>query len=215
MNFGHYLGQHFLTNKKIIEDIVSAAQISKQNTILEVGPGRGVLTEALSIKAKKIIAVEKDKNLVQFLKERFKSKKNINIVEGDILKIRLDSGHSGANLGHLGRYKIVANIPYYITSRFLRLFLSQARLRPSLMVLMVQREVAERIVAKDKKESLLSLSVKAYGKPEIIKIVRKGNFSPPPKVDSAIIKITTSPPNPLSLVRRGGEEKRYHFFSWG
>lgn len=180
-----YLGQHFLTNKKIVSDIISAGEISKKDIILEVGPGKGVLTEALAEKAKKVIAVEKDKELVQFLKEKFKNQKNIEIIYGDILKVDIK------NYGlRTMDYKLIANIPYYITSRFLRIFLSETKFRPSLMVLMVQKEVAERIVAKNNKESLLSLSVKAYGKPEIIKIVRKGNFSPPPKVDSAIIKIS-------------------------
>lgn len=196
------LGQHFLINKQIVADIVRAGEVSKKparnasparlatqsvaggDIILEVGPGKGVLTETLAEKAKKVIAVEKDGELVKFLKEKFRNKKNVEIIHGDILKVNIK------NYGlRTMDYKLIANIPYYITSRFLRMFLSQARLRPSLMILMLQKEVAERIVAKDEKESLLSLSVKAYGKPKIIKIVKRGNFSPPPKVDSAIIKI--------------------------
>ena len=182
---GKHLGQHFLVNKKIVEDIVRAGEVSKKDIVLEVGPGKGVLTEALAEKAKKVIAVEKDSILVEFLKEKFSKYRNVEIVLGDILKTDIK------NYGlRTMDYKLIANIPYYITSHFLRLFLSQAELRPSLMVLMLQREVAERIVARDGRESLLSLSVKAYGEPKIIKIVRRGNFSPPPKVDSAIINIT-------------------------
>ena len=177
------LGQHFLTNKQIVTDILRAGEISKKDIILEVGPGKGVLTEALVQKAKKVIAVEKDKELVEYLREKFSKYQNIEIIYGDILKI--------SNLSFpTSKFKVVANIPYYITSHFLRMFLSQTKFRPKLMVLMIQKEVAERIVAKNGRESLLSLSIKAYGKPQIIKIVRKGNFLPPPKVDSAVIKIS-------------------------
>lgn len=224
------LGQHFLVNKQIVADILRAGEVSKNDLILEVGPGKGILTEALAEKAKKVIAVEKDKNLVEYLKDKFsargeslpagrhgalggKNKKNIEIIYGDILKI--NSWYSYVNSYHSYRIKIIANIPYYITSRFLRIFLTQTKFRPKLMVLMVQKEVAERIMARDNRESLLSLSVKAYGKPEIIKIVRRGNFFPPPKVDSAIIKITTSPPSPLSLLRRGGKKRDNHLSSGG
>ena len=198
------LGQHFLVNKTIVSDIIGAGELSKNDIVLEVGPGKGVLTEALAQKAK-VVAIEKDGELVKYLKEKFKNQKNVEILEGDILKT------SPKNYGlRTMDYKLIANIPYYITSRFLRMFLSQAELRPKLMVLLVQREVAERIVARDGKESLLSLSVKAYGKPKIIKIVKKGNFFPPPKVDSAIIKIT---PTPLAFARgtppyKGGVTKK-------
>jgi 16S rRNA (adenine1518-N6/adenine1519-N6)-dimethyltransferase len=176
------LGQHFLINKQIIADIIHAGNVSKKDVVLEVGPGKGILTAVLAEKAKKVIAVEKDRELVEYLENKFGNQKNVEIIYSDILDIE------NWKL-KIGNYKIVANIPYYITSHFLKLFLSEPDFRPSLMVLMIQKEVAERIVARNGKESLLSLSVKAYGKPEIIKVVRKGNFSPPPKVDSAIIKI--------------------------
>ena len=181
------LGQNFLINRKIVADIIDAGELSKKDIVLEVGPGKGILTEALAKKSKKVIAIEKDSELVEYLKEKLKNQKNIEVVYGDILKISSPSPLAPRP------YKLIANIPYYITSRFLRMFLSQSdrgRTRPKLMVLMIQKEVAERIVARDGKESLLSLSVKAYGNPKIIKIVRRGNFFPPPKVDSAIIKIS-------------------------
>ncbi len=185
-----YLGQHFLSNKNILEVMIRAAEISKNDIVLEVGPGTGTLTQLLAQRAKKIIAVEKDRELIPYLREKFKNQKNVKIIEGDILK--LAARHSPL----VTDYKIVANIPYYITSRFLRVFL-EAKKKPALMVLMIQHEVARRIVARDNpskkfgagKESLLSLSVKAYGTPTIIRKVPKGIFSPPPKVDSAIIKI--------------------------
>lgn len=187
------LGQNFLKSEKIAREIVEAGNVDAEDIILEVGPGRGILTEELLKKAKKVIAVEKDKRLAEFLKTNFAEEiqsGKLEIVSGDILKFN-PSGYSLAASG----YKIIANIPYYITSRFLRTFL-ESDIQPSLMVLMTQKEVAERIVAKSKLarrrggESLLSISVKAYGKPEIVKKVPSGNFYPKPKVDSAIIKIS-------------------------
>ncbi|MDO8522735.1 MAG: 16S rRNA (adenine(1518)-N(6)/adenine(1519)-N(6))-dimethyltransferase RsmA [bacterium] len=198
-----HLGQHFLNNKKILRLMCDAAELSKKDTVLEAGPGLGTLTEILEQRAKKVIAVEKDRDLIPALKEKFRNYKRVEIVEGDILVVDPPLGGRAAK-----SYKIVANIPYYITSHFLRKFLGgnpPAGGKPKLMVLMIQKEVAKRIVAKDGKESLLSLSVKAYGKPEIIRIVPRGAFSPPPKVDSAIIKIIITPPTPLTL--RGAKEE--------
>lgn len=202
------LGQNFLTSKKIVDDIVAAADLKPDDVVLEVGPGKGILTEAL-LKAVpqaakgesrqgrgKVIAVEKDKRLVEFLKEKFHgtllsdSKKvfhrgygNLEIINDDILKFDFTRYAS-----QVPYYKIVANIPYYITSHFLRKFL-ESDFQPSKMVLMVQKEVAERILARDKKESILSISIKAYGQPKIIKKVPARYFSPKPKVDSAILLI--------------------------
>src|SRR3989344_6369689 len=174
-----YLGQNFLKNEAALRDMVHAAELSKRDTVLEVGPGMGVLTEALAEKAKRVIAIEKDVDLIPILKEKFRTQKNVTIVQGDILKF--------TNYKLLTKnYKLIANIPYYITSKFLRLFLSEAKVKPSCMVLMVQREIAERIMARDKKESLLSLSVKTYATPSIIRIVPRGSFVPPPTVNSAI-----------------------------
>jgi len=208
------LGQNFLKSEKIAEEIVSAGEVGSDDIILEVGPGKGILTEKLLEKAKKVIAVEKDEQLAEFLKEKFKNNPKLEIIRGDILKF---SPMSRRDLD-IGRYKIIANIPYYITSHLLRTFL-ESDYQPSLMVLMVQKEVAERIVgAKRKakrnfsrftlprsgvgsdasqnfvlpssKESLLSISVKTYGRPEIIRKVSAGYFFPAPKVDSAVIKIS-------------------------
>jgi 16S rRNA (adenine1518-N6/adenine1519-N6)-dimethyltransferase len=180
-----YLGQNFLTSRKIVEEIISAADLKPDDVVLEVGPGKGILTEALLEKVSqgRVIAIEKDKRLVEYLRDKFKKQKNLEIIEGDILKFNF----TRYRLRVTG-YKIVANIPYYITSRFLRSFL-QSDFQPSKMVLMVQKEVAERIVAKNKKESILSISVKVYGQPKIIKKVPAEYFSPRPKVDSAILLI--------------------------
>ncbi|MBI2609791.1 ribosomal RNA small subunit methyltransferase A [Candidatus Giovannonibacteria bacterium] len=183
-----WLGQNFLKNKITLREIADAAEISSRDTILEIGPGHGELTEILASRAKKIVAVEKDADLIRLLREKFQKQKNVKILQGDILKFHL--GYSDEFLGHSGRYKIVANLPYYITSRFLRIFLSDKKLRPALAVLMLQYEVAKRICARPPEMNLLALSVQAYGRPKFVKKVSKKYFSPEPKVDSGIIKIS-------------------------
>ena len=178
-----YLGQNFLKNKKILDEIVRIGEVSKEDTVLEVGPGHGELTELLAKMAKKVIAVEKDKDLIPLLREKFSSNKRVKIIHEDILEFE--------NLKlQITNYKIVANIPYYITSRFLRTYLSDTRCRPLMIVLTVQYEVAKRISAKPPDMNLLALSAQAYGKVEFVRKVSRGNFSPAPKVDSAIIKIS-------------------------
>jgi len=208
-----YLGQHFLKNKKILEEIARLAGLSKKparaggDIVLEIGSGHGELTEFLAQAAGKVIAVEKDRELIPFLEEKFKNRKNVKIISGDILKIR--------NL-RVKNYKIVANIPYYITSRFLRTFLEAnppTGGKPKLMVLMVQYEVAKRICAKPPEMNLLALSVQAYARAKFIRKVSRGNFSPPPKVDSAIIKLSniqclTLPRKFWELTRRAFQQKR-------
>ena len=179
------LGQNFLKSEKIAREIAEAGEVGPEDIVLEVGPGKGILTEELLKKAKKVIAVEKDEQLAEFLKEKFTkhiTEKRLEIISADILKLNT-SGYSLLASG----YKLIANIPYYITSHLLRIFL-ESDFQPSLMVLMVQKEVAERIVGV--KESLLSISVKAYGQPEIIRYVSANYFSPAPKVDSAVLKIS-------------------------
>lgn len=182
------LGQNFLKSEQILDKIVGTANLKVGDVILEVGPGKGSLTEKLLATATKIkiMAVEKDHRLIEFLQEKFKKEiqnKKLELIYGDILKI------ASPRLARLGRenYKIIANIPYYITGQFLRKFLS-ADFPPTTMVIMLQKEVAERITTTGK-ESILSLSVKAYGHPKYITTVDAKNFSPQPKVDSAILLI--------------------------
>ncbi|MDD5050575.1 MAG: 16S rRNA (adenine(1518)-N(6)/adenine(1519)-N(6))-dimethyltransferase RsmA [Candidatus Pacebacteria bacterium] len=180
------LGQNFLNSKPALEKIVAAAKLSADDVVLEVGPGKGALTELLLEKAGKVIAVEKDDRLIPFLQEKFQreiSSGNFTLVHSDILEFSPTSQNLLEN-----SYKLVANIPYYITGIFIRKFLSEVA-QPSTMVLMLQKEVAERIVARDGKESILSMSVKAYGTPKIIGIVKAGSFTPAPAVDSAILAI--------------------------
>jgi 16S rRNA (adenine1518-N6/adenine1519-N6)-dimethyltransferase len=167
------LGQNFLSNPAIAETILAAGKVEKGDNILEVGPGMGFLTQALIEKEAIVTAVEKDDRLIPILKAKFPQ---ITLIHGDILEY-----------SHSGNYKIIANIPYYITGEFLRRFLQETA-QPSLMILMVQKEVALRI-ASDEKESILSLSVKVFGTPKYIETIAAENFDPVPKVDSAILAI--------------------------
>ncbi|MFH1472793.1 MAG: 16S rRNA (adenine(1518)-N(6)/adenine(1519)-N(6))-dimethyltransferase RsmA [bacterium] len=189
------LGQHFLQSEKALSQIIDAGDPVGDDLILEIGPGQGVLTERLLKFAGKVIAVEKDGELCDLLKKRFANaieKGRLDLVHGDILNFDPNLLSFYKDLG----YKIIANIPYNITGAILKKFLS-AEYLPETMVLLVQKEVARRIVARDKKpldsargkESILSISVKAYGKPRYVDTVKAGSFSPPPKVDSAILAI--------------------------
>ena len=181
------LGQNFLTNTGIVASIVDAASIIPLETVLEIGPGKGILTQELLKRGAKVIAVEKDDELIPFLEEKFKKEideKQLILIPDDILN--LESAKNTAF--NLKDYKLVANIPYYITGLIIRKFLTTKN-QPKQMVLLVQKEVAERIIAENGKQSLLSVSVKVYGTPKYIKTVKAGSFTPAPKVDSAILLI--------------------------
>lgn len=175
------LGQNFLKSEIALKKIIEAGEIKKGDIILEIGPGRGALTEKLLEKSGTVIAVEKDHELFAFLKIKFEkeiTEKKLILINSDILDFNIN----------LQKYKIIANIPYNITGAILKKFLA-AENQPERMILMVQHEVAKRIIASDKKESILSISVKAYGEPKMIMKVNKRYFSPAPKVNSAIIAI--------------------------
>ena len=182
-------GQNFLINEKIYDEIIKAAEITEDDTVLEIGPGLGLLSFKLALKAKRVLAVEIDNQLAGYLEMASAAKNtgNLEIYNEDILRFNLPE-----KLSPFEEYKIVANLPYNITSIFLRLFLSSLR-RPKSLVLMLQKEVAERIVAKAPDMSLLALSVQYFAQAEIIRQVKAGNFWPEPKVDSAIIKLTVKP----------------------
>lgn len=176
------LGQNFLKSKEALRKMCEAGEISNEDVVLEIGPGKGALTEKLLEKAKKVIAVEKDRDLIKILEEKFKQEienKKLVLINEDILTFEIKKE----------KYKVIANIPYNITGAIFKKFLS-CNDQPERMVLLIQKEVAERIMARDGKESILSLSVKAYGTPKYIIKVGKKFFSPAPKVDSAIIAIT-------------------------
>ncbi len=175
------LGQNFLKSIPALKKIVEAGEIKNGDLILEIGPGKGALTERLLGSGGQVIAVEKDRELIKLLSEKFNEKiknKRLVLVEEDILKYKQQNGN----------YKVIANIPYNITGAILKKFLA-AENQPERMVLMVQNEVARRILVRNEKESILSISVKVYGTPEIVMKVPARYFSPAPKVDSAVIAI--------------------------
>jgi 16S rRNA (adenine1518-N6/adenine1519-N6)-dimethyltransferase len=173
------LGQNFLIDKNVLDKITNSADIRPGDFILEVGPGIGTLTQELARRAKKVTAVEKDKIMIEILKETLKDFDNFEVIEGDILKTKNPFNK---------KYKVIANIPYYLTSPLIRKFLEE-RNQPEEMVLMLQKEVAKRICSSPPDMSLLAVSVQFYAEPKIISYVSKNCFWPSPKVDSAIVKI--------------------------
>lgn len=198
------LGQHFLSNKHYLGLAADAAAVTKGDTVVEIGPGEGTLTAVLLERGAKVIALEKDARLIGLLREKFAGE-DFEVVEGDALTFVPPK-----------KYKLVGNIPYYITGALLRKFLSEIN-QPSVLVFLMQKEVAERI-ARSKKESILSLSVKVYGVPKYIKTVPRGAFNPPPKVDSAILAVehvsrkhftnSAHEENFFALVKKGFGSKR-------
>ena len=180
------LGQNFLKNEKVLLNMCAAGEVCSGDTVLEIGPGRGALTQVLLEKGARVIAVEKDDRLINELETRFASfiqEGKFELRHADVLEFFPQDAGLVA-----GQYKVIANIPYYITGAIIEKFLTEERV-PSCMVCMVQKEVAERIVARDGKESLLSISVKLFGTPYKIINVARGNFVPMPEVDSAVIAI--------------------------
>lgn len=198
------LGQHFLNSKHYLGLVADAAHVKKGDTVVEIGPGEGTLTAVLLERGAKVIALEKDSRLIGLLRDKFKDKK-FEVIEGDALDFAPPK-----------TYKLVGNIPYYITGALLRKFLSEKN-QPSLLVFLMQKEVAERI-ARSKKESILSLSIKAYGDAKYVKTVPAGAFNPPPKVDSAILAVENISRNQFTnaaheekffeLVKKGFSSKR-------
>ncbi len=176
------MGQNFLINKNALAKVINAAELKKTDTVLEIGPGIGVLTQELAQRVKKVIAIEKDRHMINILAKTLKDFKNIEIISGDILKL----DPRPYTLDPI--YKVVANIPYYLTSPLIRKLLESEN-PPTEIILMVQKEVAQRICAKPPDMSILAVSVQFYATPKIISYISKGCFLPVPKVDSAIIKI--------------------------
>jgi 16S rRNA (adenine1518-N6/adenine1519-N6)-dimethyltransferase len=192
------LGQHFLINQGILKNITRAAGLSPSDLILEVGPGIGVLTHALVEEAGWVIAVELDKQMAVALRETLVPHTNFSIFNQDILEIEpldlisQERSKFPPAIADAYNYKLVANLPYYITQPIIRHF-CEAKLKPQTMIIMVQKEVAQNIVAKPGDLRILAVSVQFYGQPEIMGYVPAGNFFPVPKVDSAILKITLYP----------------------
>ena len=180
------LGQHFLRSKSALQAIVTSGNVGAADTVLEIGPGEGVLTEALLATGAKVVAVEYDHALIPILEERFAEaikNEQLVLIEKDVLKFEPENYKLKT-----GSYKLVANIPYYITGAIFEKFLT-GKTPPSCMVVLIQKEVATRIVTRDKKESILSLSVKAFGMPKITAKVPASAFRPAPKVDSAVLRV--------------------------
>lgn len=184
------LGQHFLTNEDVVECILATAELSKDDTVIEVGPGLGILTRKIAKIVSNVIAVELDSKLVNLLSECTTAFPNLRVIHGDILKIspqQLLSYRLKPTESH-DSYKVVANLPYYITNPILYHFLTSPQ-KPSLMVLMVQKEVGEAMVAMPGKMSFLSISTQLYSKPQIIMHVPAKDFYPIPKVDSVVLRL--------------------------
>src|SRR3972149_11020833 len=216
------LGQHFLIDRDVLAEIIRCADIKKGERVVEVGPGRGILTKELLKKGARVTAVEIDSRLADILRKELGGNKNLKIINQDIL----DFCHSERSEESLrdpssatqdDKYKIIANLPYQITSPVIRKFLENKESRPKLMVLMVQREVAERIVASpgDSRRGFLSVVVQYYSQPEIVRIVPKESFYPIPKVESAILKIKNkklkiknNEKNLFKIVQAGFSQKR-------
>ncbi len=198
------LGQNFLVDPSHRGRIVAAAELTADDTVLEVGPGPGVLTELIAAQAGRVIAVELDDRLIPFLRERFAAQPHVTIVHGDILKLevrdwRLEIASSLQPPTSNFQYKVIANLPYYITSAAIR-HLLEATPPPELLVLTVQREVAERMVAAPPEMSLLALGVQFYCTGQIVGRIPAGAFYPVPKVDSAVVRLARRAESPAGGV---------------
>jgi 16S rRNA (adenine1518-N6/adenine1519-N6)-dimethyltransferase len=190
------LGQHFLVDRGVLEVILEAATLTATDVVIEIGPGLGVLTRELAKRAGRVTAIELDDRLAAALQEDLASLHNVNVVNGDILKLDpaglLREAGLTVDPGSPVSYKVVANLPYYITAPVLRHFL-ETSVKPQVMVVMVQKEVAETIAARPGRLSLLSISVQFYGEPVIVDYVPAASFYPVPEVDSAVLKIDVYP----------------------
>jgi len=181
------IGQHFLVDRSVLAAIVDAAELTENDDVLEIGPGPGVLTAALAARARSVTAVEVDERMVAVLRDTVGDRDNVRVVRADALAIDL------FGLGDRPPTRIVANLPYQITSPLLMRFLEDVR-RPSRIVVLVQDEVARRIVAQPgdaKERGFLSVFVQAFAEPAIVRRVPARSFRPPPKVDSAIVALAT------------------------
>jgi len=197
------LGQNFLTDKGVLDKIVAAAELSPDDTVLEVGPGLGHLTRLLARRAGRVIAVELDGRLLPILRDQLAGYDNVELIQGDILELFLSSLLFPLS----SEYKVVANLPFYITSAVLRRFLT-AEPSPVRMVVTVQREVAQRITARPGDMSLLAVGVQFYGRPQIVARIKAGAFYPRPEVNSAVVRIDRSDTEAFFAVVRAGFAQR-------
>ncbi len=208
-------GQNFLLDEEVLDDIVAKAKVSQDDLVLEVGPGLGALTQKLALKAEYVVAFEIEKSFKTPLEKIAKVNNNISLQWQDILALSPKKWQDILAQHKKTNYKIVANIPYYLTGKFIQRFVAFDPV-PQGLTLMVQKEVAQRIEAKDKKMSLLALAVQLYGQVEILRLVSKKSFWPEPKVDSAVIHIFGIKKWPYQvdekktwqLIKRGYAKKR-------
>lgn len=194
------LGQHFLIDETVLECILSAAELNPGDIVVEVGPGLGILTEGLAKQGAQVIAVELDRKLVTLLKRRLAAFPDVRIINADILRVtprQILESKSAVSALFQG-YKVIANLPYYITSPLLRHFF-EALPQPSEMIVMVQKEVGEAMVAKPGNMSLLSVKTQFYSKPTIVSYVPPSSFYPPPKVDSVILRLDVYSQPPIEI----------------
>lgn len=217
------LGQNFLSDPALLARIAAGADSGAEDTVLEIGAGLGALTQELARRAGQVIAVETDPHLVDVLRDTLSGWPNVRLVHGDILTLEIPDLLGieppaapplwGTRLPH---YHVVANLPYYITAAVLR-HLLEAPLRPARLVVTVQREVAERLVAAPGEMSLLSVSAQFYGVPRVLFRIKPGAFFPPPQVESAVVRLDTYPDPPVpvgdvawffTVVRAGFAQKR-------
>jgi 16S rRNA (adenine1518-N6/adenine1519-N6)-dimethyltransferase len=204
------LGQHLLTSRRALNVVIDAADLAPDDSVLEVGAGPGVLTRELAQRARRVVAVELDRAVLPVLRETTAGWPNVEIIPRNLLEVEPEKVFGGEP------YKLVANLPYYITSLTLRHLLESAQ-PPRVLVVMVQREVAERLVAGPGEMSLLALSVQIYGAPRIVAYVPATAFFPPPRVDSAVVRVDLHPAPLLDaeatemffeLIHAGFAEKR-------
>lgn len=181
-------GQNFLIDEGVLEDIVSAADLTSEDIVLEVGPGIGTLTQKLARRAGRVIAIEKDLRLLPVLKATLKDFTNVTLIPGDILKLDLKEPDTFAFKNK--KYKVVTNLPFYIATPVIRKFLETAGPKPAYLILTIQKEVAQRITAAPPDMTALAVFTQFYAKPELIARISKNAFWPQPKVDAAILKIT-------------------------
>jgi 16S rRNA (adenine1518-N6/adenine1519-N6)-dimethyltransferase len=187
------LGQNLITDPVILDKIVGAAELSPGDVVLEIGAGLGTLTERLAQQAGRVVAVELDERMTAVLQDTLSSLNNVALVQGDILAL-----NPAQLVQPASEYKVVANLPYYITSAVLRHLLESSH-RPQRLVVTVQREVAERIVAKPGQMSLLAVSVQFYGEPRLLFRIKPGSFYPSPGVVSAVVRVDMHDTPPVDL----------------
>jgi len=213
------LGQNFLVDQTILERIADAADLTPDDVVLEIGAGTGALTRYLAQQAAHVLAIELDQQLVPILESELSQVDNVTPIQGDVLSLNpaalIDDVRDKLGISDVG-YKVVGNLPYYITSAILRHLLEADR-RPDLMVITVQYEVAKRIVAQPGDMSLLAVSVQFYGEPELLFRIKPGSFYPSPEVESAVLRVDVHPSPPLpeeeidtffQVVRAGFSQRR-------